>query len=58
MDRDWNSGGLILFWIDRISTLVQSFSVGHIDSIMVDRSRSWRFMAFYGNLNANEQCQS
>lgn len=49
MDCMGNSDGLILSWNNRVSISVKSFSVGHIDSVVSDGMRFWRFTRFYGN---------
>ncbi|KAK6147624.1 hypothetical protein DH2020_018536 [Rehmannia glutinosa] len=43
------SGGLILFWKLPLSVSVKSFSSGHIDSIVTEGEKIWRFTGFYGN---------
>ena len=49
-------GGLALFWSNDIQVDIQSFSDNHIDAIIDHRvDDAWRFMSFYGNLNAASQ---
>lgn len=47
------SSGLILFWNDTLNVSIQSYFVGHIDCIVIDQGKRWRFTGFYGNPNAN-----
>ncbi|KAK6153786.1 hypothetical protein DH2020_013425 [Rehmannia glutinosa] len=42
-------GGLMLLWKGAISVTIQSYSPGHIDSIIQDGDKQWRFTGFYGN---------
>lgn len=58
VDCRGKSGGLILFWHNSVSVFIQSFSMGHIDSVIIEGSRYWRFIGFYGNPRAADRCQS
>lgn len=58
VDRVGSGGGLMLLWTDLVLVSIRSFSVGHIDSVVFDGSRSWRFTGFYGNPVVSERKQS
>lgn len=49
VDRRGNNGGLLLLWIQSISISIRSFLMGHIDLIVSDGAKRWRFIGFYGN---------
>lgn len=42
------SGGLALLWMEEIDSHVQTFTLNHIDAlIMDDRTYAWRLTGFY-----------
>ncbi|KAK6141496.1 hypothetical protein DH2020_024763 [Rehmannia glutinosa] len=47
------SGGLMLLWNQTMSVSVKSFSQGHIDCIVHEDNKVWRFIGFYGNPEAS-----
>ncbi|KAL8523662.1 hypothetical protein ACS0TY_013583 [Phlomoides rotata] len=49
VDPCGTKGGLILFWNGNINVLLRSYSVGHIDALIFDESKKWRFTGCYGN---------
>ncbi|KAK6160648.1 hypothetical protein DH2020_004029 [Rehmannia glutinosa] len=51
-------GGLMLLWKNTIEVTIKSFSSGHIDSIVKDGEKIWRFMGFYGNPDARRRKDS
>lgn len=44
-----NSGGLMLLWKAEIDVHIMSYSVGHIDAIIKEHDRNWRFTGVYGH---------
>ncbi|KAK3189708.1 hypothetical protein Dsin_029269 [Dipteronia sinensis] len=51
------SGGLCLFWTDRVRIDLLSFSQFHIDvQVKSHVSKIWRLTRFYGNLEAEQRC--
>ncbi|KAK6131450.1 hypothetical protein DH2020_034816 [Rehmannia glutinosa] len=51
-------GGLMLLWKNTIEVTIQSFSTGHIDSIINEGEKTWRFTGFYGNPEARRRRDS
>lgn len=49
VDCSRRSGGLVLFWREPFKVSIQSFSDGHIDSVVNYGDLRWRFTGFYGN---------
>lgn len=49
VDANGKRGGLLLFWKSNMEVVIQSFSKGHIDSIIHLGEKIWRFTGFYGN---------
>ncbi|KAL5747731.1 hypothetical protein ACOSP7_024748 [Xanthoceras sorbifolium] len=49
VDRIDFGSGLALFWRDGVDVRVNSFSKGHIDSIVSCDGLTWRFTGFYGD---------
>ncbi|XP_073056984.1 uncharacterized protein [Primulina eburnea] len=47
------SGGLALLWKQPLDVHVWSTSRGHIDCVIKDQEKIWRFMGFYGNPDTN-----
>ncbi|XP_073025074.1 uncharacterized protein [Primulina eburnea] len=58
MDCVGRSGGLCLLWMDSLSVSITSFSTGHIDFIVTEGNKRWRFTGFYGNPNASNRLHS
>ncbi|XP_073025066.1 uncharacterized protein [Primulina eburnea] len=48
VDCRGRSGGLALLWKEPFSVLVKSYSHGHIDCLVQEKDRVWRFTGFYG----------
>ncbi|KAL5539433.1 hypothetical protein UlMin_045908 [Ulmus minor] len=42
-------GGLILLWKESVEVVIQSTSAGHIDALVSQAERHWRFTGFYGS---------
>lgn len=55
MDNLENSGGLSLWWKDKIDVVLQSLSKGHIDALVRDEEghARWLFIGFYGHLETD-----
>lgn len=47
------SGGLLLLWPEPLDITIISYSPGHIDCIIKEYTKEWRFTGFYGNPNAS-----
>lgn len=57
-DSKGKSGGLGLFWDSSTKFSIMSYSKGHIDTIISDVSKEWRFTRFYGNSRTEDQKDS
>ncbi|KAL8536115.1 hypothetical protein ACS0TY_011661 [Phlomoides rotata] len=53
VDLCGRSGGLFLFWMNKINLSLGSFSSVHIDCRISDPSFAWHFTGYYGNLDHN-----
>ncbi|KAK6128823.1 hypothetical protein DH2020_037459 [Rehmannia glutinosa] len=49
------SGGLCLLWRQPFTVSIKSYTVGHIDCIVVENEKVWRFTGFYGNPDTNQR---
>lgn len=49
------SGGLMLLWKEPLIVTIQSFTSGHIDSLVQHGEKRWRFTGFYGNPEASNR---
>lgn len=51
VDFEGRSGGLMMPWAEELDLKIQSFSKGHIDSIIAEKTPvfQWRFTGFYGH---------
>lgn len=47
------SRGLVLLWKQELKITIKSYSKGHIDCLVVDGDKIWRFTGFYGNPDAS-----
>ncbi|XP_073049618.1 uncharacterized protein [Primulina eburnea] len=48
VDCKGKSGGLAMLWKELLNVSIKSFSSGHIDSIIQENGKGWRFTGFYG----------
>ncbi|KAK6120367.1 hypothetical protein DH2020_045847 [Rehmannia glutinosa] len=48
-------GGLMLLWKQPLVVTITSYSTGHIDSMIQDGYKNWRFTGFYGNPDASQR---
>ena len=56
VDRIGLGGGLALFWDEKVSIKIMSFSRFHIDCEVEDEdSKQWRFTGFYGNPDSTQR---
>lgn len=44
-----SSGGLCLFWKEKDSVTIKSYSANHIDSIISLGGKTWKFSGIYGH---------
>lgn len=56
-DRRNQGGDLALFWKESINLKGESFSIGHIDTVITNEKGKtpWRFTGFYGNPVTNHR---
>lgn len=52
------SRGLMLLWNNKTNICINSFSEGHIDAIVKNHLRWWRFTVFYENLVVEKRAKS
>ena len=59
MPSDGSSGGLALFWRNKVTVHIQNYSSSHIDAFVdggVDRW--WHLTGFFGNLEPSRRSES
>ncbi|KAK6164360.1 hypothetical protein DH2020_001224 [Rehmannia glutinosa] len=52
------SGGLMLLWKIPLIVTIRSYSVGHVDCVVNDGDKEWRFMGFYGHPEVSKRRHS
>ncbi|KAK3211645.1 hypothetical protein Dsin_016351 [Dipteronia sinensis] len=59
VDCKGRSGGLCMFWSDKIVVDLLSYSIAHIDvKVKDDRDKVWRFTGFYGHPDQSQRRHS
>lgn len=48
VDNDGLSGGIGLFWSRDVNVTLENYSASHIDVIVRQENKTWRFTGFYG----------
>lgn len=54
IDPIGSKGGLILLWLESMKISIFSYSIGHIDCLIEDNSKSFYFTGFCGNSNTSD----
>ncbi|XP_075499960.1 uncharacterized protein LOC142538530 [Primulina tabacum] len=58
IDCRGKSEGLALLWKESVDVHIKSYSMGHIDCVVKENDKEWRFTGFYGHPDSSLRHQS